>query len=370
MRDQVGVCVAKGVDHARVQLGEQSTGSVGIHANAVGVLDRTTDDPSQHVPAPLVRGRHAVGGQEAHAASVVDEHAHRLRHGGVVAVGASAALLGPAHDRQHRIDLEDRDVALQDRRDPLEAHAGVDVLRGQLRETPFGVACVLHEHEVVELQVAIALVPRLSVRPPLGATVVEDLAARTARTRRAGLPEVVRAERDDAIGRNAHGEPVVARLRVQFEAQFRVALVDRHPDPVERDLELVDDEVPRHLDGALFEVVAEREVAEHLEERHVPRGEADFVDVGRAEALLTGREALAWGCLDTGEVGLERLHARDVEEDGRVVRAGHERGAGHLEVAVVDGEMVQEQSADLGTLHAGNLSDPAVSPRPEQRASR
>ena len=44
------------------------------------------------------------------------------------------------------------------------------------------------------------------------------------------------------------------------------------------------------LDRALLEVVADREVAEHLEEREVPRRVADVLDVGRAEALLAGRQ--------------------------------------------------------------------------------
>ena len=51
------------------------------------------------------------------------------------------------------------------------------------------------------------------------------------------------------------------------------------------------DELPRELDGALLEVVADREVAEHLEERQVARGRADVVDVDRAEALLAARQA-------------------------------------------------------------------------------
>jgi hypothetical protein len=45
-------------------------------------------------------------------------------------------------------------------------------------------------------------------------------------------------------------------------------------------------ELPGELDRALFEVLADREVAHHLEEGEVVAVEADLVDVGRPEALL------------------------------------------------------------------------------------
>ena len=80
--------------------------------------------------------------------------------------------------------------------------------------------------------------------------------------------------------------PEVDRLLVGAELQLRVAGVDADPDPVPVELQPLLDELGRVRDRALLEVLAEREVAEHLEERQVVRVEPDLVDVGRAEDLL------------------------------------------------------------------------------------
>ena len=52
------------------------------------------------------------------------------------------------------------------------------------------------------------------------------------------------------------------------------------------ELEDLQRQLPGELDRLLLEVVAEREVAQHLEEGEVAGGRADLVDVRRAEALL------------------------------------------------------------------------------------
>ena len=70
-----------------------------------------------------------------------------------------------------------------------------------------------------------------------------------------------------------------------------------------------------------FEILAEAEVAEHLEEGLMATRGADDLDVVGAHALLSG------GCADIGvvklflmqEVGLELNHARARQEQGRVV---------------------------------------------------
>ena len=68
-----------------------------------------------------------------------------------------------------------------------------------------------------------------------------------------------------------------------------------HPDAIPVELQPLLDELGRELDRALLEVLAEREVAEHLEERQVVPVEADLVDVLRPEALLRGGVSGAGG---------------------------------------------------------------------------
>ena len=72
--------------------------------------------------------------------------------------------------------------------------------------------------------------------------------------------------------------------------------IDGDGQPVLRQAEFLGDEVPGELDGAVLEIVAEREVAEHLEEGVVARGVADIVEVvvlaAGAHAFLRGAARL------------------------------------------------------------------------------
>ena len=78
-----------------------------------------------------------------------------------------------------------------------------------------------------------------------------------------------RGQQDDALARHADRQPGLDRLLVGAEAELLVALEDRDPDVVGVEAEARLRQLPRHLDGGLLEVVADREVAEHLEERQV-----------------------------------------------------------------------------------------------------
>src|SRR6202007_2547665 len=89
-------------------------------------------------------------------------------------------------------------LVLQDRRQAIQAEAGVDVLGRQRLggRTPLGrdLLVVLHEHEVPVLEKALVAPAREIVgRTELGAPVDVDLRAWAAGTSRPGLPEVLRA---------------------------------------------------------------------------------------------------------------------------------------------------------------------------------
>ena len=221
---------------------------------------------------------------------------------------------------------------------------------------PDRVLVVLHEHEVPVLQEALAVgAGQLVGAAELEPAVEVELAARAARSGRAGLPEVVlAAERDDPLARDADRQPGLDRLLVGAEAELVVALEDRDPDLLGVEPEAVEREVPRELDRALLEVVADREVAEHLEEREVPVGAADVVDVDGAEALLRGRQPLGRRRLLPEEVRLERMHAR-ADQQRRGIVARHERRRGQPLVAPL-GEVGEEALADLVGRHAAGES--------------
>ena len=93
-------------------------------------------------------------------------------------------------------------------------------------------------------------------------------------------------------------------------------------------------ELVAEADGAFFEVVPHREVAQHLEERAMPAGEADAIDVGGAEALLHARHAARGWFGHAEEERFERLHARGREQHRRVT-IRHQRRAGDQEVPLL-----------------------------------
>jgi hypothetical protein len=100
-------------------------------------------------------------------------------------------------------------------------------------------------------------------------------------------------------------------------------------------VELVDlrEELPCHGDGVALEVVAEREVAHHLEGGAVAEVPHGF-DVGRAETALHGDRAVRGRRLLAEEVGLELLHPGAGEQRCRIAD-GHERPRGQEGVAPV-----------------------------------
>ena len=85
--------------------------------------------------------------------------------------------------------------------------------------------------------------------------------------------------------------------------------------------------------ASVLEVVAEREIAQHLEEGVMPGGVADIVEVvvlaAGAHALLRGGGAAVRALLQAGEDVLELDHAGVGEQQGRVVvRDERRRGDG------------------------------------------
>src|SRR5262245_12477717 len=100
-----------------------------------------------------------------------------------------------------------------------------------------------------------------------------DLAARAARPGLAHRPEVVLlAALDDPFGRQARDlPPELAGLVVLLE--------DRGEEVLWPEAPLLRHQLPAELDRLGLEVVAEREVAEHLEEGVVARRRADVLEV-------------------------------------------------------------------------------------------
>ena len=208
----------------------------------------------------------------------------------------------------------------------------------------------LHEHEVPDFDVTIAIGVRAAgraardVRP----MIVEDLGAGTAGPRVAHHPEIVfLAATGQALGINPDiFKPDIGRLIIRFE--------DRHPQAVSRQPKALREQLPREFDCFALEIIAETEIAEHLEERVMTCGIPHIVQIvmlaSGAHAALTTRRAFEVPRFEAEEHILELHHAGIGEKQRRIV-ARHQWATGHRAVSFAR-EIVEEFLADFVSFHA------------------
>ncbi|MNG70408.1 hypothetical protein D3C79_287930 [compost metagenome] len=179
---------------------------------------------------------------------------------------------------------------LQHRGNAFQAHTGIYRRFWQRQHSAVRLAVELHENDVPDLDVTIAILFRAAWRatPDVIAVIVEDLGARAAWAGIAHLPEVVGregralivADTDNAFCRHAN-------LFLPDVEGFVIGLIDGHPQPFFRQVKPVftGQQFPRVADGIVFEIVAEAEVAQHFKERMVTRGITDVLQI----VMLTAR---------------------------------------------------------------------------------
>ena len=266
--------------------------------------------------------------------------------GAVLALGGNARGVLRGRDQPaEQVDVVIVVLALQERRDAFEPHAGVDRRPRQIDPLLGGNLLELHENEIPDLDKAVAILFGRSRRsaPDMVAVIVEDLRAGTARSGVAHRPEIVIGrDPDDPVFGNA------GDLAPQIKG-IVVGVVDRDQQPVLVDGEILGQEVPGKLDGAFLEIVAEGEIAEHLEEGVVTCGVADIVEVvvlaAGAHAFLRCRRRRIGPVFETGEDVLELHHARIGEHQRRVI-ARHKRARRHDLVSVLL-EIVEKRRPDF-----------------------
>ncbi len=364
---EVGGQLGVGRRHAVARDG-QEFGQRGILvAEQPDRTDRPTQQAAQHVTAAVVGRRDAVADEHQRRADVVGDDAQphvvgvRLvrRVAGVRAIDLARELRGAVEDGMHLVDLVEVVDALQQRRHALHAHAGVDVLLRQLTGDvevvlgADGAELLLHEDEVPELHVAVLVDLGTALAAVVGAAVVVELRARAAGSGDAHVPVVVlEPAPHDALERQAD-------LAVPDVDRLVVIEVDGGPDAVAVETETavgerVRGQLPGELDRAGLEVVAEAEVAVHLEERAVPGRLADLVDVQRPDALLHARGPRPGRLLLPHEVGHELHHPGHDEQQVGVVEGQRQARRDVVSVAL---EVPQEPGADLGGFHQSTVPD-------------
>ena len=321
----------------------------------MAVAHRAAEDAAEHVAAALVRRGRAVGEREREAADVVGDHAVG-DVGVVVELARVGARAGAGADRledgRPQVGVVVRALVLDDAHEALEAHARVDMLRGQRLERAVGLAVELDEDVVPDLEhIGVARVHEVRGVASAADPVVVDLGARTARARVAHLPEVVLHVAGNHVVLRQERLPEGLRLEVGLEARGGIALEPGRVEAVRVEAVDLGEQLEAPADRLLLEVVAERPVAEHLEEGVVIRVLAHVFEVvvlaARADALLGVHGTRVAALPASEEHVLELVHARVGEEQRRVVvrNDGARRRKG---VACLLNEEVDEGLADFG----------------------
>ena len=183
--------------------------------------------------------------------------------------------------------------------------------------------------------------------------VVEDLAAGSAGAGIAHHPEIVGliapalvADTHDAFGGHADlfGPDIEGLV---------IVLIDRDPEPLLGQTEAFGQQAPGERDRIALEVVAEAEVAQHLEKRVMPGRVADVFQIvvlaTGPDAFLGRDRALIRPLVKAEKDILELIHPGIGEQQGGIVARHH--GTGGHDGVLLGFEVAKESFADSGRFH-------------------
>ena len=314
------------------------------------MANRATDDTAQDITASLVGGHDTVDDQESGRTDVIGNDAQRLGF----KIRRAGRFGGRLDEMLKEVDLVIRMHALENRCEALEAHTGIDRRFRQGRHGPVGVAVVLHEDEVPDFDVPVAILFRRAGRP------APDVFAMVEKDFRAGAtgagithgPEIVtlvafsaRLVADARESRRIDTDPVEPDLR-----GLVILFIDGDPELLARQAERVGQELPGVLDGIFLEIVAKAEVAEHFEKGVMPGRVADILEIivlaTGAHAALRRDSTVVGALFASGEDILELDHARVREQEGRIISRDERARFDHAVPALL--EKVEESLSDFG----------------------
>ena len=319
LRDELllGLEFWEGIAHLGHQSGHKFIEeSFFLTKEGVGITDCTTQDTTDHIACLCVRRQLAIGNRERNSPQMVCTDSHGHVDTSLTSITRRTSLFFESiifQARQLLLSLDDglehvsivvRVFALQHTDQSLEAHTCVDDIHREFLERAVSLAVELHEHEVPDLDhLGIVLIHKVATTDARGlallwGTAVDmDLRAGTAGTCVAHLPEVVvLVAVDDMILRHMLG-PITGSLVVARDILFGRTLEDRHVKVLRIQFQHIDEILPGHVDSALFEVVAKRPVAQHLEHGVVVCVVSDLLQI---VVLAADTKALLGVCASTG----------------------------------------------------------------------
>ena len=317
---QLRIGLAHQLNQSPGKLVEKRLGSTEL----VAVASCAANDSAQNKAAPFVGRHHAVGNQEGARTDMIRHHAQRRFCGGRTTQDVGCRL-------QQVLEQVDFIVAvntLQNRSNPLQPHASVHRGFGQVQHLAVGGAVVLHEDHVPDLDVAVAVFFRAArgATRHIRAVVVENLGARATGPGITHLPEVIGCVAGAFVVANAHNP---FRRYTDFLIPdikgFVVFGVNRYPQLLLGQVEVLfaSQEGPGEIDSLALEVIAEAEVAKHLEEGMVARRIAHVFQIivlaaGTHAFLGTGRSCIV-ALLAAEEKILELVHPRVGKQQSGII---------------------------------------------------
>ena len=340
--EQLGISLA----HLSVDFVDELGQEGALDAQQATVEHGTTEQAAKDVLATLVTGKDAVRDHKVDGTGVVGDDTQGAAGAGVIVgvIGLAANLLAQLDEMLHQVAVVVGGLVLHDGGHALQAHARIEVAVRQLRHGAVLLAIILGKDEVPELQEAVAVAAGLAVgttAADLLAHVKVDLGAGTAGASGASGPEVVvLAQAGDVVLGNAQRTPHVVGLVVLGK--------DGKVQAVERQLELLGDELKGPGASLLLGDAAKGEVAEHLEEGQVTTILADAIDVVGADALLARDCADLLHGLLALVVLLKLVHAGVGKQQRGIVG---DQGRRRIELKTALLKEVEELGANLGRSH-------------------
>ena len=362
-------------------------------AERTAVADGAAEDAAEHIVPVGVARLNAVADGKGERADVVGDDAE----GDIVfflfgvasgtadrqrgSVGLAAEFFELVEDRAEDVGLVVRDArvgeigeiicALDNRGDAFEAHAGIDMARGEGRERAIWVGIELDEDEIPNFDaVGGALVDERAARVTGGREIDMQLRAGAAGAGFTHHPEVVLlvTVHDVDGGIESDGaeffSPDFPCLLVARGGVAWLGIVDRGVKAGGREFPTADDEFPGPVDRFLLEIISERPVAEHLEHGVVVGVETDIIEVVMfstcPDAFLriggtevgAGQRARPLGNIRRllGEEKGNKLVHTSVRKK-QVRRVGHE-ARGRNDCVLLLAEKIEERLADLSGCHS------------------
>ena len=308
--NQSRICAAAFVNNRITYLVQERL----VDAEQLAMTGSAAQQTAQHVAAAFVGRDNAVANHHNRGTDMVGDNAQRYIGLVRFAVRLAGNLRHVIRDILNGIYIEQGIYVLHNNSQTLQAHAGVDVFLNQVGVVAVAIVVELGEYVVPYFHITVAVTAYGTTRLAaaiLFTAVKINLRARAARTG-AMLPEVIfLAKTENAVRR--HTDLLVPNLKCLV-----IVFIDRRVQTIFRNFHYLGQKLPAPSDGFFLEVIAKREVAEHLEEGTVTSGLAYVLDVAGTDTFLAGRHATARRLLLTGKVRLQRCHAGIDQQQGLI----------------------------------------------------